>query len=63
MTKYIPQISEFGFIAQEFISAIYKSDWDKLIVNRNNSSFRQYVFSQFNGIPNNRTIFKLMKEK
>ena len=63
MAKDILQISEFGFTAWEFISAIYESSWDKLIVSRNNNSFKQCVYSQFNRTPNNIAIFKPMKEK
>ena len=33
--KDILQISEFGFVAWEFLSAIYKAEWNKLIANKN----------------------------
>ena len=46
----ILQIAEFGFIAWEFLFMIYKADWDKLVTNNNNKSFRKYVSAQFNKI-------------
>jgi len=45
---YISQISEFGFVTCEFLSAIYEAGWDKLTANKNQKSFRQCVSSQFN---------------
>ena len=47
-TKDIPQISEFSFIAWDFLSAIYKFGWNKLIANKDQKSFRQYISAQFN---------------
>ena len=41
----ISQISEFGFTAWEFLSFIYESGWDKLIANKDNKTFRQYISS------------------
>ena len=49
--KDIPQISEFGFAAWEFLTAIYEVDWDKLPVNKSQRSFRQCVSTQFNKMP------------
>ena len=46
--KDIPQISEFGFIAWDFLLAIYESGWDKLEANKNQKSFRQCISAQFN---------------
>ena len=46
--KDIPQIDQFGYAAWEFILAIYKAGWDKIIANANGKSFRQCVSSQFN---------------
>ena len=63
IAKDIPQISECGFAAWKFISAIYESGWDKLTANQNNNSFRQYVSLQFNKISNNRTTTKPIKRK
>jgi len=36
----IPQISEFGYEAWKFLSAIYEAGWNKLTANKNNKSFR-----------------------
>jgi len=49
--KDISEIIEFCFAAWEFINTIYKSDWDKLIINDKKMSFRQYMSSQFNKKP------------
>ena len=55
-------ISEFGFAAQDFLSSIYKSDWDKLIVNKDNRLFRQCIVSQFNtNVTKNTSNNKLFK--
>jgi len=47
-TKDIPQISEFSFVAWDFLSAIYESGWNILAANKNQKSFRQCVSTQFN---------------
>jgi len=52
----ISQILEFGFIAWEFLSFIYESGWDKLIANKDNKTFRQYISSQFNIKPTKNII-------
>ena len=44
-TADIPQITEFGFAAWDFILSIYESGWDKLTANKDNRLFRQYVAS------------------
>ena len=36
---------EFGFTAWNFISSIYKSEWDKLTAKKDNSFFKQYIAS------------------
>lgn len=43
MVKDIPQISKFGFVAWEFLSAIYKFGWNMLTANSDNWTSRQYV--------------------
>ena len=43
----ISQITEFGYITQDFISSIYESWQDKLTTNKNNTSFRQCISVQF----------------
>ena len=43
----IPQIVEFGFVAWDFISSIYKSRQDKLTACKDNISFRQCIVLQF----------------
>jgi len=48
-TKNIPQISEFSFVAWNFLSAIYESGWNILTANKDQKSFRQCVSTQFNG--------------
>jgi len=64
IAKDIPQIVEFELIAWEFLSAIYESSWDKLMVKKENKTFRQYIYSQFNSIPSNDiTTKKLSKRK
>ena len=63
IAKDIPQISEFGFTAWDFLSAIYKFSWDKLIANKN-KSFRQYILAQFNkSISNKYTSNNMSKDK
>ena len=52
----ISQISEFEFIAWKFLSFIYESGWDKLIANKDNKTFRQYISSQFNMKPTKNMI-------
>lgn len=60
MTKYIENkkiennkanevldLKGIGEAAWNFISAIYNSGWDSLIVDENNNSFRQKVSSKF----------------
>ena len=47
-TKDIPQISEFSFVARNFLSAIYESGWNILAANKDQKSFRQCVSAQFN---------------
>jgi len=44
----IPQISNFGFAAWDLISAIYNSEWNKLMADNNSRTFQQCVTSQFN---------------
>ena len=39
-TKDISQIREFGFVAWEFLSIIYKISWDKLAAKKYNKLFR-----------------------
>lgn len=39
----ISQILEFGFAMWEFISSIYKSDWNKLVTNDKDMDFWQCV--------------------
>ena len=39
----ISQILEFGFAMWEFISSIYKSDWNKLVTNDQDMDFWQCV--------------------
>jgi len=39
LSNNISQILEFGFVVWEFISSIYKSDWDKLITNDKDMAF------------------------
>jgi len=64
ITKNILQIAKFGFVACEFLLAIYKSRWDKLIANNENKTFRQCVLSQFNKTSTkNTTTIKLLKGK
>jgi len=64
IVKDILQISEFSFVAWEFLFAIYKSSWNKLIANKNNKSFKQYMFLQFNKTPTRGiTTNKLSKSK
>jgi len=46
----IPQISDFGFVAWDLISAIYNSRWDKLVADDNLRTFCQCVVSQFNRV-------------
>ena len=48
-TKDILQIADFGFVAQKFITAIYRSSWDRLTTDNKDMIFRQYIFSQFYG--------------
>ena len=43
MANDILQIAKFGFVAWEFLSAVYKSRWEKLTANKDNRSFRQCV--------------------
>ena len=47
----ILQITKFGSVAWEFLSAIYEAGWDKLTTNYNNKYFRQCVSAQFNKTP------------
>ena len=56
----ILQIVSFGYMTWKFISAIYESSWDKLMANM---TFRQYIFTQFNKTPSNKTLFNLDKGK
>ena len=64
IAKNIPQISKFSFVVQEFLSAIYKSRWNKLTANNKDMSFRQYMSSQFNKTSTKNTItYKLTKGK
>lgn len=46
-TKDISQTEKFGFIIWDFILSIYKSNQNRLIACKNNSSFRQCMSSQF----------------
>ena len=60
----ISQISEFGFVAWDFLLAIYESGWDKLTANKDKDSFRECVSVQFNRKPfNNTTLRKKDKGK
>ena len=62
--KNISQITEFKFVAWEFLSAIYESGWNKSMANNENRSFRQYISLQFNKTPTkNITTKKLSKGK
>lgn len=64
MVKDISQISEFSSVAWKFLFAIYKSSWNKLIANKNNKYFKQYMFLQFNKTPTRSiTTNKLLKSK
>jgi len=64
IAKDILQITEFGFAAWKFLSAIYKSSWNKLMANKDNKSFRQYMLLQFNKtLIRNTTTSKLSKGK
>ena len=56
IAENISQILEFGFTAWEFLSFIYESGWDKLIANKDNKTFRQYISSQFNMKPTKNMI-------
>ena len=38
-------ITRFGQIAWNLISFIYKAEWDKLMVNSNNKTFKQCVLA------------------
>ena len=64
----IPQIVEFGFVAWDFLIAIYKSGQDKLAASKN-KTFRQSVSSQFNKVyinnvnTNKLSFRKIIKEK
>ena len=54
IVKDIPQIVEFEFAVWDFLLFIYELRWDKLIANKDNKSFKQYVTLQFNvKVPNN----------
>ena len=46
--KDIPPISEYGFVAQNFLLAIYESGQDKLAANKKQKYFRQCISTQFN---------------
>ena len=62
--QIIPQITDFGYIAWKFLLAIYQSSWDKFIANKDNKTFRQCIFTQFNKIPSNKkTLSNLNKDK
>jgi len=43
----IPQISQFGYAAWDFILSIYKAKWDKLEA-KDKITFHQCISSQFN---------------
>ena len=49
--KNIPHIIGFSQTAWDLISSIYKAEWNKLMVNCNNKTFRQCFSAQF--IPKN----------
>jgi len=53
-TQDILQIMDFRYIAWKFLLAIYESGWDKLMANKENMSFRQYVSAQFNKTSSNK---------
>lgn len=36
---------KFGFVAWEFIMAIYKFDWDRLMANDKDKTFKQCILS------------------
>jgi len=59
----ISQITKFGFVAWDFLTAIYESGWDKLAVSKD-KSFRQTVSLQFNKIyTNNANTNKLSSKR
>ena len=63
MTDNISQIAEFGFMSQNFLIAIYESDWNKLVAGKN-KSFRQSISFQFNKMyANNANTNKLSSKK
>jgi len=43
----IPDLRDIGEATWNFISIIYESDWDSLITNKKNISFKQHVTSKF----------------
>ena len=45
IVKDILQILEFSVVAWKFLSTIYKFSWNKLIANKDNKSFKQYIFA------------------
>ena len=54
----ISQISEFGFVAWDFLLAIYEFGWDKLTANKDKDSFRECISVQFNRKPSNNTTLR-----
>jgi len=66
--KNISQIAEFGYVVWNFISSIYKLEWDILAANKDNKSFKLYISVQFklkvpmNNIGNNKDLSKLGKK-
>jgi len=44
--KDISHIAGFGYAICNFISSIYKLEWDTLTANNNNNSFHQYTSAQ-----------------
>ena len=56
--KDISQILEFGFVAWNFLLAIYKSGWDRLVANKKQKYFRQCISVQFNRKFSNNSVPK-----
>ena len=55
MTNNISQIAKFGYVAQNFLSAIYKLDQNKLVASQN-KIFKQSIFLQFIKVYNNNIV-------
>jgi len=63
ISKDILQIVELRSAAWRFLSTIYKSSWDKLMVNNKNMSFKKCVSSQFSRKPTNISTSKPTNSK